>query len=227
MINFRKSAWIGVLLAIVAVMVFGPIVDAAAGLAVTRGGTGTVQRFTPGSVVFAGPDGSYSQDNSNLNWNDSTNTLTAANVSGTTATLSGTVQGAKLTGTSLEQRGANGQAATIKQLTELTTIAAAATTATTIEIPANVIVLSVSVRVTVLIPTAATFTVTGTTSTTAFQTGASVAVAAGTTDVGTKSCPYLNSTAQTVTITPNASPAANTGRLRVTITYIEIAAAAS
>lgn len=118
--------------------------------------------------------------------------------------------------------GVNGQSCAIQSLTELTTIAAAATTDTAIQIPANAIVLGVSVRVTTVIPTAATFTVIGTTSSTAFQTGATVSTAATTTDAGTKSCPYLNATAQTIRITPNAQPADNTGRVRVTIHYISV-----
>lgn len=115
----------------------------------------------------------------------------------------------------------NGQTVGIEYVTELTTIAAAATTDTAIQIPANAIVLAVSVRVTVVIPTAATFTVIGTTTSTAFQTGATVSAAATTTDAGTKACPYLNATAQTIRITPNAQPADTTGRVRVTIAYIK------
>ena len=121
----------------------------------------------------------------------------------------------------------NGQFTGFEQVTELTTIAAAATTDTAIQIPADAIVLGVSVRVTVIIPTAASFTVIGTTTSTAFQTGASVLVAAGTTDAGTKSCPYLNTAAQTIRITPNAQPADNTGRVRVTIHYIKVTAPTS
>lgn len=120
-----------------------------------------------------------------------------------------------------------GQAIGVAMLSEVTTIAAAATTDTTIQIPANVIVLGVSVRVTTVIPTAATFTVTGTTSGTAFQTGATVSTAANTTDVGTKNCPYLNATAQTVRFTPNVNPADNSGRVRVTIHYLAITAPTS
>jgi hypothetical protein len=44
-------------------------------LPVGNGGTGTGTAFTAGSVVFAGTSGVYSQDNSNLFWNDSTNRL--------------------------------------------------------------------------------------------------------------------------------------------------------
>lgn len=50
-------------------------------LNVANGGTGTSTAFTDGSVVFAGVGGIYSQDNANFNWNDSTNNLTAYNIS--------------------------------------------------------------------------------------------------------------------------------------------------
>lgn len=114
--------------------------------------------------------------------------------------------------------GANGQLLKAASLTELTTIAAAATTTTTIQIPANCILLAVSVRVTVAIPTAATFTVIGNTSTTVYNTAA-VAVAANSTDAGTAAGAIFNGTAQTVRITPNLTPANNNGRVRVTIFY--------
>jgi hypothetical protein len=42
---------------------------------VVYGGTGTSTQFTAGSVVFAGTSGVYSQDNSNLFWDDSNNRL--------------------------------------------------------------------------------------------------------------------------------------------------------
>jgi hypothetical protein len=121
----------------------------------------------------------------------------------------------------------NGQEVGIKAQTELTTIAAAATTDTAITIPANAMVLGVAVRVTTVIPTAATFTVTGATSGTTFNTGASVSTAAGTTNKGTANCPYNNAAAQAIRITPNVAPAANTGRVRVTIFYIEVTAPTS
>lgn len=114
---------------------------------------------------------------------------------------------------------ANGQQLVWKSVTELTTIAAAATTDTAIQIPANAVVLAVTVRVTTVIPTAATFTVTGTTSGTQFDVAGGVSTAANTTDVGTRNCTYSNGAAQTIRITPNLNPAANTGRVRVTIHY--------
>lgn len=137
------------------------------------------------------------------------------------STLTGPV-----TGTSLVQTGANGQSATIQQLTELTTIAAAATTDTAIQMPAGAIVLAVSVRVTVLIPTAATFTVGDSGSAARFSTAA-VLVAAGTTNKGTKAGAYYNAGALAVRITPDVQPANNSGRVRTTIHYLSIVAPTS
>lgn len=111
-----------------------------------------------------------------------------------------------------------GASVSFANLTELLTIAAAATSATTIQIPANAVVLAVSARVTVAIPTAATFTVTGTGDATVFNTVA-VPVAINTTNVGTKSCPFYNATAQTITITPNSTPGTAVGRVRINISY--------
>jgi hypothetical protein len=121
----------------------------------------------------------------------------------------------------------NGQDVSLESVTELTTIAAAATTDTTIQIPLDAVVFAVSVRVTVVIPTAATFTVTGTTSGTQFDVAGGVAVAAGTTDVGTRNCTFKNGAAQTIRITPNINPAANSGRVRVTIHYYKCTPATS
>jgi len=42
-------------------------------LGVTRGGTGTSTQFTQNSVVFAGPNGVYAQDNANLYFNNTDN----------------------------------------------------------------------------------------------------------------------------------------------------------
>lgn len=120
----------------------------------------------------------------------------------------------------------NGQTLGIATLTELTTIAAAATTDTAIQIPANAVVFAVSVRVTVAIPTAATFTVTGAASATVFDTAA-VSTALNSTDVGTAACPYKNGAAQAIRITPNLTPATNVGRVRVTIHYYQITAPTS
>lgn len=130
--------------------------------------------------------------------------------------------GSLYVGTSVIAGGANGQLFSgFQQLTELTTVAAAATTDTTIQMPANSVVLAVSVRVTVIIPTAATFTVGDSGSAARFSTAA-VAVAAGSTDPGTKAGAYYNASALSIRLTPNIQPAANTGRVRVTIYYYTV-----
>lgn len=55
----------------------GQLTDAAlsGAVGVTKGGTGTTTQFTQGSVVFAGASGVYTQDNSNLFWDDTANYL--------------------------------------------------------------------------------------------------------------------------------------------------------
>jgi len=44
-------------------------------LAVTLGGTGTNTQFTPGSIVFAGTSGVYTEDNTKFFWDDTNNRL--------------------------------------------------------------------------------------------------------------------------------------------------------
>jgi len=114
----------------------------------------------------------------------------------------------------------NGQLFAVKALTELTTIAAAATTDTAIQIPADAVVLGVSVRVTVSIDTAVTFDYGVSGATTRYGTGISDAV--GTTNDGTDDGPRYYSAATSIRITPNATPGAADGRVRVTIVYYEI-----
>jgi hypothetical protein len=122
---------------------------------------------------------------------------------------------------------ANGGKANINYLSEELTIAAAETTDSTASLlPAGALILGVSVRVTTVIPTAATFTVIGATSSTAFNTAA-VSTAADTTNAGTASCVYYNDSAQKVRITPNTSPADATGKVRITVWYISITAPTS
>ena len=145
-----------------------------------------------------------------VNWNAGNVTLTH---SAGTLTLAGVL--------SLSGSATNAQAWNVKTLTELTTIAAAATTDTAIQIPLNAVVFAVSVRVTVAIPTAATFTVIGTTTSTAFNTAA-LSTVLNSTDVGTQNTPYKNGAAQTIRITPNLTPVDTTGRVRVTIHYYDI-----
>ncbi len=123
----------------------------------------------------------------------------------------------------LTMSGANGQKYVQGVKTELTTIAAAATTATTLTIPANAILKAVEMRVTVQPPGTSTMVVTATTSGTILQQGASMSTAINTTDVGTRAwgTNYVGVAAQTITITPDVTPSDNTGRVRFTIYYDE------
>lgn len=114
----------------------------------------------------------------------------------------------------------NGTRLKIQSLTELTTIAAAAFTDTTIQIPAGAQVLAVTCRVTTAIPTATTFDVGVSGATARYATGVSVAV--NTTDKGTLDGHRYYAAATSIRITPSATPGANTGRLRVTIFYMDV-----
>lgn len=122
---------------------------------------------------------------------------------------------------------ANGQSINVESLTELTTIAAAATTDTAIQMPANAVILGVAVRTTVTIPTATSYSVGDSGSATRFNT-ANVGVAAGSTDRGTKAGAYYNAGALSVRLTMNGgTPADNSGRVRVTILYYTVTAPTS
>ena len=147
-------------------------------------------------------------------------TLTTPNIGAATGTSLVTT-GAQ-SAASLIVAGANGQQLAVSVLEELTTIAAAATTSTTIQIPAGAIVLAVSVRVTTVIPTAASMTVGDGTTAAKFNTGSNIAVAAGTTDVGTKAGPTYYASATSIVFTPNATPSGATGRVRTTIFYLQV-----
>ncbi len=122
----------------------------------------------------------------------------------------------------LAAQGSNGQEWGVKILTELTTIAASATTTTAIQLPAGAVILAVTVRTTVVIPTATSYSVGDSGSATRYNT-ANVGVAANSTDSGTKAGAYYNASATGVLLTMNGgTPAANTGRVRVTIFYYSV-----
>jgi len=114
--------------------------------------------------------------------------------------------------------GLNGQSTRIGTLTEETTILAAAETDTAIQIPAGALVLAVSVRVTTVIPDAATFDVGVAGALNRYADD--LAVAAGTTSPGTMDGVRYYAAAASIRITPNTSPLAATGKVRVTIHYI-------
>lgn len=123
-------------------------------------------------------------------------------------------------------RAITGQEMRINAATEETVITTSAFTDAGIQFSATSLALGVSVRVTTAIPTATTFDVGVSGATTRYGTGLSTA--ANTTNVsmgGTALTIYTSATA--IRLTPNASPAANTGRVRVTIYYIDLVAPTS
>jgi len=116
--------------------------------------------------------------------------------------------------------GAHGQSCAWKTLEQLVTIAVAAYTDTTIEIPAGALAIAVPTRVTALIPTAATYDVGVVGATTRYGTG--ILVAAGTTSKGTNDALRYYAAATKIRITPNLQPVNDTGRVRVTVFYLEV-----
>ncbi|MFO1045205.1 MAG: hypothetical protein U0941_25800 [Planctomycetaceae bacterium] len=116
---------------------------------------------------------------------------------------------------------ANGQELVFDSATELVTVANAATSDTVFNLPANAVIYAVAVRVTVAIPTATSFTVTGATSGTVFST-TTVSTTANSVDPGTAAGAHFNNTAQHVRITPNMTPANSNGRVRVTAFYYTV-----
>jgi hypothetical protein len=121
-------------------------------------------------------------------------------------------------------RGDHGELVRYGSVTELVTIAAAATTTSAADLlPANSMILSVVGRVTTLIPTAATFKVGVAGLDTRFATG--ILVAAGTTFVGLTHHGVASPNgvqqvaAAKILVTPNLQPGDATGRLRLTVFY--------
>jgi hypothetical protein len=122
-------------------------------------------------------------------------------------------------------KGDTGGSLNIKKVKETLTIAAAATTDSIIEIPANSIVLGVSCRVTTAIPTAATFDlgITGTTD----RYGNDISVNLGTTYSALLNGFIYYAAATKLLITPDVQPANNNGRLYLEVFYLTLTAAAS
>lgn len=189
-----------------------------------------VDATTNGKALFYGSDCSTAGTvgNSFIQLNGSTGSIdvvgsaNAYDVGSTTKPLRSVVAGTDF----MLANATTGQNLDIRTLTELTTIAAAATTDTTIQMPANSVVLSVAVLVTTTIPTCATFTVGDSGSAARFST-TTVSCAATSSNVGTKAGAYYNASALSIRITPNAQPADTTGRVRVVIYYYVVTAPTS
>lgn len=112
----------------------------------------------------------------------------------------------------------NGANLGIVTVNESLTIAASATTDSSTTIPAGAVILAVAVRVTTVIPTAATFTVTAATGGNTFDTAA-VSTAANSTDAGTAAGALYTNAGTKIRITPNLTPGAATGVVRLAIMY--------
>lgn len=109
----------------------------------------------------------------------------------------------------------------ILTLTETTTIAAAAFTDTAILLPATSTILSVDVVVTVAIPGPTTGFAVGDAGDANRYQAANVGTTVGSNDPGTRSYGYFNTAATPVRLGMiGGSPGANTGRVRVTISYL-------
>jgi len=196
-------------------------------IAFTTKGTGVVRFNSPCTVMrfsLANARIDVSRITSDFNVTDLTLDC-AATKDVIFKTTAGTVETARIgyTGT-LKLSGANAQSTGLYQLSELTTIAAAATTDTTIQMPAGAIILGVTARVTVAVTCTTNFNIGDSGSATRFGTG--ISKAANTTNVGSVA-PYLNASALSVRITPDTTPSDNTGRVRITIYYFLMTAATS
>lgn len=153
-------------------------------------------------------------------------TTGGALTAGGAVTSGGDVDTANTTASAVKKNGANGQSVEIGEVSEELTIAAAATTASTIEIPIDSVCLGIACRVTVVIPTATDWDI-GITGDTA-RFGATIAVAADTTHINPGDVlfdPYTSAT--TLLITPQASPGAATGKVRISIFYMKLTAPTS
>lgn len=121
--------------------------------------------------------------------------------------------------------GGNEQTAVIQQASELLTVAAAATSDTTLEVPAGCLILGVSARVTVAVTCTSTFDVG--TSGTANLFLAAVSKAANTTAAKAPATYVVTSAATKLRVTPDTTPSDATGRVRLTVTYISLTAPTS
>lgn len=121
----------------------------------------------------------------------------------------------------------HGQLLNFSALTELTTIAAAATSSSVIQIPAGAVVLGVPTYCTVTPTDTSTITV-GVSGTAAkFNTGSNISSAATTADKGTKAGPSYFAAATSILFTPDMTPSDALGRIRTTIIYYTITAPTS
>jgi hypothetical protein len=230
------------------------IIGRYSGASITTGSSNVIAGRSSGNAIVTGSNNTLMGDNTAPNMTGSNNTIIGyGTAGGLTSGSNNTIIGASLgslsnpsntlilgangtqlynstytsTSTSAQYLGlSNGQIFNIQSLTELTTIAAAASTNTTIQLPANAVILGVSTYVQTAIPGVSTYTAGDSGNASRYSTTA-VSGALGSSDPGTKAGAYYNSTAASVVITPNATPSSNTGRVRTTIHYYTITAPTS
>ena len=111
----------------------------------------------------------------------------------------------------------SGAKLTLGTFSELLTIVADVFTDTASTIPANAMVLAVSVRVVTVIPGTSNFTVNGALGGGPYIRAGSVSSSAGSTDPGNNACPQApaSSSATSIRITPDTTPSAGTGEVRI------------
>lgn len=114
----------------------------------------------------------------------------------------------------------------LQSISESLTIAAAATTSSVTNLlPAQSFVFGVTYRVTTTIPTATTFSIGDSVSSTRFGSGLSTASGTNSTSIfSAGTAAFGNNSAATILITPNVAPGAATGVIRITVWYITITA---
>jgi len=109
-------------------------------------------------------------------------------------------------------------------LSELTSVANGVTTqASTIAIPTNAVVFGVATGVNIQPGGTTSYRVNGTASGTQFSTSLTVSTVAGTSDSGTKNCPFYDAQVnETITYTFNAVTTNALGRMRTNIFYYTV-----
>lgn len=130
-------------------------------------------------------------------------------------------------GTSLNWTLAHNERLIFYSKTEITAIGNGITTqATTLTIPTNAILLAAQSRVITQPGGTTSYKLTGTASAIQFSTSAALSTVAGTSDVGTKNCPFYDGqTNETLTYTFNAATTDALGQIRTTLFYLGFLAA--
>jgi hypothetical protein len=117
--------------------------------------------------------------------------------------------------------GNNGESLVIRSMTEELTVAASATSTTTMKLPAGCIVLAVTVGVKAAITCTTNFTVGDAGSATRYSTAA-VSKEINSTNLGTAAGAYYNATETGIVITPDTTPSDATGIVLITVFYIYV-----